>query len=90
MEETLSHCIIGAAAMAAAVAGLFFLRFWRDTGDRLFLNFAIAFWLFGLTRVAVAFLPASSEHEIYFYLVRLAAFALILIAVIDKNWPRAK
>lgn len=90
MQASVAYCIVGAAAMAAAVAGLFFLRFWRETGDRLFFNFAIAFWLFSLTRSAFAFLPEHSEHEIYFYMVRLAAFALILIAIIDKNRPQAK
>ena len=90
-------CVMGAVAMACAVIGLFFLRFWRETGDRLFVIFAIAFWLFGATRVALALLPVASgppentqpEHQIYIYLVRLAAFALILFAVIDKNRPAA-
>lgn len=82
-------CIMGAIAMGNAIAGLFFLRFWKDTGDRLFFIFAIAFWLFSITRIVVAFLPDHSEHEIYFYTVRLAAFGLILAAIIDKNRPRA-
>ena len=30
----------GTVAMGCAVAGLFFLRFWRDARDRLFLLFA--------------------------------------------------
>lgn len=90
----MENCIMGASAMACAVIGLFFLRFWRDTGDRLFAIFAVAFWLFGLTRVALTIWPspavrlpghAGPEHEIYIYLVRLAAYALILLAVIDKN-----
>jgi hypothetical protein len=82
--------IMGATAMACAIAGLFFLRFWRETGDRLFAIFAVAFWLFGMTRIVLAWLPDSSEHEIYVYLVRLAVFALILLAVLDKNRPRTK
>jgi hypothetical protein len=83
----MQNCIMGAMAMACAVIGLFFLRFWRETGDRLFAIFAAAFWLFGVTRAALACLPDSSEHELAIYIVRLAAFALILIAVIDKNRP---
>lgn len=83
----MEDCIMGAMAMACAVIGLFFLRFWRETGDRLFVIFAVAFWLFGATRAALAILPDSSEHAIVIYLVRLAAFALILVAVIDKNRP---
>jgi gamma-glutamyltranspeptidase len=45
--------MIGAIATASWVAGLFFLRFWWDTSDRLFLIFAIAFWLLALTRLAM-------------------------------------
>ena len=40
----------GAIAMCFAIAGLFFLRFWRDTRDRLFLLFALSFWLQAMTR----------------------------------------
>jgi hypothetical protein len=67
------------------VVGLFFLRFWRDTGDRLFLIFALAFWLLGLTRLALAFTTYPSESQSGIYLVRLLAFVLILVAIIDKN-----
>ena len=44
----------GAIAMGFAVAGLYFLRFWRDTGDRLFAFFAAAFWVFAAERVSFA------------------------------------
>ena len=77
--------LTGAAAMACWVAMLFFLRFWRESGDRLFVMFSVAFLLLGLTRLglAVSFYP-SDEHT-YLYWVRLAAFVLILVAIIDKN-----
>ena len=34
--------LIGAIAMGWLVAGLFFFRFWRQTGDRFFLWFALS------------------------------------------------
>lgn len=80
--------MMGAIAMASAVAGLFFLRFWRDTGDRLFAIFAVAFWLLGLTRVALAFAQNPHTEHQYLYWVRLAAFMLILVAIVDKNRAR--
>ena len=46
--------IMGAIAMASAVVALFFLRFWRETGDRLFAMFALAFLLLGITRFGLA------------------------------------
>jgi hypothetical protein len=75
----------GAIAMACLVAGLFFLRFWRQTRDRLFIIFAGAFWLLGLTRVAVALTINHDEQRIFIYMIRLAAYLLILTAIIDKN-----
>jgi len=77
--------LLGSIAMAAAVAGLFFLRFWRDTRDRFFLFFAIAFFIDAISRVALALSKFSEETEPVFYLVRLLSFTLILIAIIDKN-----
>jgi hypothetical protein len=35
--------LLGAISMASLIAGLFFLRFWKDTGDRFFLFFAVSF-----------------------------------------------
>jgi len=81
---------MGAIAMACFVAGLFFMRFWHDTRDRLFLIFALAFWLLGLTRLLLALTDTQSETHTYLYFLRLAAFALILVAIVDKNRPRAK
>lgn len=80
--------IMGAIAMASFVAGLFFLRFWRRTGDRLFAIFAFAFWLLGLTRVALVWNTSAAENDLIYW-VRLLAFASILVAIIDKNRPRA-
>ena len=53
-STALHHLITGAIVMGYAVAGLFFARFWRQTRDRLFLIFAIAFWLLGVQRLALA------------------------------------
>lgn len=80
--------LMGAIAMASAVVGLFFLRFWRETKDRLFLSFAIAFWLLGATRIGLALSPAHAEGQTFWYWVRLAAFLLILVAIADKNRRR--
>jgi hypothetical protein len=77
--------IMGAIAMASAVVSLFFLRFWRDTRDRLFAIFSAAFLLLGITRVGLVFTVNQPEGTTQWYWVRLAAFLLILIAIADKN-----
>lgn len=81
MEEFL----MGAIAMLSSVAALFFLRFWKDTGDRLFAIFAVAFGLLAITRVGLAVSNQYTEGQTHWYWVRLAAFVLILFAIIDKN-----
>ncbi len=81
MEEFL----LGAIAMGSAVAALFFLRFWRETRDRLFAIFSIAFVLLGITRVGLALSSDPREGHTHFYWLRLVAFVLILLAIADKN-----
>ena len=83
--------ISGAVVMASLVAALFFLRFWRQTRDRFFLLFSLAFVLDALTRLVLALSDIPNELEPFYYLARLAMFGLILVAIIDKNrtarWP---
>jgi hypothetical protein len=85
MSDDLRSVIIGAVAMGFAVAGLFFLRFWRQTGDRLFVFFAGAFFVLAINRVAFMFFADRHEHGEYPYWIRLIAFAMILAAILDKN-----
>ncbi len=77
--------ILGAITMASLVAGLFFLRFWRDTHDRFFLFFAIALFIEGINRALLGLVDVTKEREPLFYLVRLLTFGLILVAILDKN-----
>jgi len=78
----------GALAMSAFVAGLFFVRFHVQTRDRLFLAFAAAFWLLGIQWAALGLLEVRDESRHLLYLVRLAAFGLILLAIFNKNRGR--
>jgi hypothetical protein len=70
------------------VIAMFFLRFWRKTRDRLFLFFAGAFVILMLERIIRAGMEVETEWAPYVYLVRLAAFILIIIAIVDKNRGR--
>jgi hypothetical protein len=80
----MNNFVLGCLLMASFVAGLFFFRFWRETRDRLFAMFAVAFWIFAISRLAVIII-SSSEAPLFVYMGRLLAFCLILIAIIDKN-----
>jgi hypothetical protein len=74
----------GLIAMGHATAGLFFLRFWQRTHDRLFFLFATALWLLGLIHVAMVILDQVGEDHL-FYWFRLVAYLIILAAIVDKN-----
>lgn len=80
----LNAFLSGLITMGHATAGLFFLRFWRKTGDRLFAWFAFAFWLLGTIRVLIAFQQDPTEEH-YLYWFRLVAYLAILLAIVDKN-----
>jgi hypothetical protein len=83
--------LAGAIAMSSLVAGLFFLRFWKSTGDRFFFLFAVAFFVEAINRVllslAAPYFPLPEKIPAL-YLIRLAAFSLILFAIFDKNRPK--
>lgn len=75
----------GALALASWVAGLFFLRFWRLSGDRIFVFFCAAFWLLAVNWLSLAANHWVPETRHQAYIVRLLAFVLIIIGVVDKN-----
>jgi uncharacterized membrane protein HdeD (DUF308 family) len=81
--------LLGIIATSSVTAGVFFLKFWKQTRDSLFLAFGLAFVVEGLNRCAVLFLAKPSEGSPYFYIVRLLAFLLILGAILQKNYGRA-
>jgi Family of unknown function (DUF5985) len=85
---TMNQILTGALAMAFAVAGVFFLRFWRDTRERLFALFAVACFVMAVNRVGLALAAQQDVRGDHLYWVRLLAFALILVAVLDKNRSR--
>ncbi|MBA3452991.1 MAG: hypothetical protein H0T42_07860 [Deltaproteobacteria bacterium] len=75
----------GAVTLGCFAVGLKFLKFWKLSRDRFFLWFAAAFWAFAVGWALRAFGPISGDHAYYIYVPRLAAFLLILAAIVDKN-----
>jgi hypothetical protein len=70
------------------VAALFFLRFWRRTGESLFAVFAAAFVLMAANQAAPVLFGIPDEALGGVYLLRLAAFVLIMLAVLRKNMAK--
>ncbi|HVV60880.1 MAG TPA: DUF5985 family protein [Pseudolabrys sp.] len=87
MSPIVNAVLTGAVAMAAFVATLFFLRFWRQTRDTLFLLFALAFAIEGVMRFILGLAHLSNETEPLYYIPRLVAFGLIILAIVLKNRP---
>lgn len=81
----MNDLLSGACILGYLLVGLIFLRSWRDTRDRLFAMFAAAFWLLAFQRVLLVITDQLSENRPYLYLLRLAAYLLIVWAIIDKN-----
>ncbi len=87
MRAALFPLIAGMLAAGYFVATLFFLRFWKETRDRLFLQFAFAFALLGVQRIVSVVAMQWAENTLWIYGLRLLAFLVILYAIIDKNRP---
>ncbi len=70
----------------AWICGIYFYKFWRQSQDRLFILFAIAFWIMALERLVLVLIATPSEEvRSAVYLFRLLAFIIILFAIVDKN-----
>ncbi len=77
--------LLGVIATASLAAGVFFLKFWRETHDTLFLMFALAFLIEGVNRTVFIALPHPNEGWPLIYLVRCCAFLLIVAGIVNKN-----
>jgi hypothetical protein len=75
----------GALAMASGIAALFFLRYWMLSRDRLYVFFSVAFAVLMLNWTALAAVNPHNESQHGLYVLRLIAFSLIIVGIIDKN-----
>jgi hypothetical protein len=85
VTSAVSQFISGLITMGFLVASLLFLRFWKRTDDFLFGAFAAAFGLLAANQALVALIDIPREERSWIYLLRVAAFALIIVAVVWKN-----
>jgi hypothetical protein len=75
----------GAIVMGFAVAALLLLKFWRRTREGMFLAFSGSFLLLGVTQALLSLGGFVDEQRSWLYLLRLAAFLLILFALFLQN-----
>ena len=77
--------LLGVIATGSMAAAVFFLKFWRETHDFLFLAFSIFFIVEALNRAGHLFMARPSEGNPWIYLLRLFSLVLIFSAILKKN-----
>ncbi len=77
--------LLGYIAAASAVIALFFLRFWKETRDFLFLAFAVFFIVQGGTRALAISAANPNLMTNWVYLLRLLAVLVVVGAILQKN-----
>lgn len=80
----------GMLTLSSAVASLLFLRYARITRDRLFSYFAAAFLVMAFNWLGLALIEPNTEERYLAYFLRLIAFVLIIIGIVDKNIRAAR
>jgi hypothetical protein len=83
--STLNIFLAGMVTAGFLAAGLFFARFWWRSRDFLFQAFALAFWLLALNQALIVLVSEQDDSKSWFYLLRVAAFLLIAVAIVRKN-----
>jgi len=74
-----------APEVGCAVAALIFFRFWRQSLDRFFLLFALAFLILTVDYSILGLVSIATEWRVYVFAFRLFAFSLIVVAIALKN-----
>jgi hypothetical protein len=90
LDSSITGFGAGLLAMGFLAVALFFLRFWRRTRDSLFACFALAFLLMAFNQAVPVLFHVPSEEQAGIYLFRLAAYGLIIGAIMAKNMGRGR
>ena len=84
----MNRFLLGTLAAFSAAIALFFLKFMRETRDRLYGFFSAAFGVLTVDWIARALLTPRHESQHYLFLIRLLAFLLIIAGIAAKNRDR--
>lgn len=77
--------LLGFIVACSLVTAIFFLKYWRDVQDPLFLAFAAFFGIQGVLHAAVLLLARPNEGNVWLFLMRLLAVLSVLVAILWKN-----
>jgi hypothetical protein len=90
MSPNLNVFLGGLITMCFAAIGLCFMRFWFLRRDPLLAAFAAAFWILAAAYLIVGLSIVPREEQSWVYLLRVAAFGIIAVAIVRKNIGRGK
>jgi hypothetical protein len=76
----------GMATMGFLAAGLFFFRFWSRTRDAIFVCFSVSFGLLAIGQALGTLAELPGDDRAWIYLLRLAAFTLLIVGIVTKNF----
>lgn len=72
------------------IAMLFFFKFWRRSGDLLFLAFWVGFLLLAIGQSLLVLTDTAPAQQAYLFIPRIVAFALITAAILYKNYRASR
>ena len=85
IHPILDAFLLGFIAAISLVAALFFLRFWRETGDSLFLAFSLFFGLQAVIHAIVLDFARPNQGNPWLFVPRLLSIVVIVAAILGKN-----
>ena len=88
VHPTLDIFLLGFVVAASLAAALFFLRFWKNTRDLLFLAFTVFFLVQAITQTLVLAYAHPNEGSVGLFLLRLLSVLVILAAILWKNFGK--
>jgi uncharacterized membrane protein HdeD (DUF308 family) len=85
VHPRLDMFLLGYIAAASGAVALYFLRFWKETRDFLFMAFAVFFIVQGSTRAFALSSPSPNLASAWVYILRLLPVLLVVAAILRKN-----
>ena len=85
LQDALRIWMQGAVAFGCLVVAIFFIQFWMETRERLFLFFAPGFVVLTIHRAMFGLATDDSDWRAVTFSLRLAGYVIILIGIIDRR-----
>jgi uncharacterized membrane protein len=85
LQDALRIWMQGAIAIGYLVVAIFFIQFWLETHERVFLFFATGFVVLTIHRALLGLANEDLDWRAVTFSLRLAGYVIILIGIIDRR-----